>query len=275
MKIIQENDQIYHGNREFIGSTELRQMELSPKHFFTAWKQLEETKVTEAMEIGSMLHSLLLEQNVDKFVARPLNDKGELVRSNSKEYAAFLAANPGKTPIRPDLHSSLYDALTAFADNKTAMRLIDKANIEQSIYATDHESGMQVKARPDIWGPGYLVDLKSTSVIDKNFEKTIFANRYDFQLAHYAETIRSATGETIKDFYILAFERQAPFGSKIFKIPRFYIDEQAEIRKIYLNEIALCKKMNRWPSYSDQITEIQRPAFLSATNAFSMIEGVV
>jgi hypothetical protein len=269
-RVTQEPDEVYHANREFIGSSELRRMEQSPKHFHTAWKGPRDEDSTEAQEIGKFLHSLLLERDITKYVARPVDEKGALVRSNSKEYAAFLAANAGKNPIHPDIYNKAKDALASFQENQMIDGLIRNARIENSVYAIDHHSGLKVKARPDIWGPGFIVDLKSTKTVDNHFERAIFANRYDFQLAHYAETIKQATGEIIKDFYILAFERQAPYGMKLFKIPKIYIDQQAEVRKIYLDEIAACQKVGQFPGFKAEIIEVHRPNFMSATNAFDL-----
>lgn len=260
--VVQELASRYHSHREFIGSSSLKYMALSPKHFFQAWTAPESEVTSEAMKIGNLLHDLLLEQNVDKYCARPLNEKGELVRSNSKEYAAFLALNPDKTPIHPDLHGNLYNALTAFTENKVAMKMLAGAKIEHSIYATDHESGVKIKARPDIWGPNYLVDLKSTGTLDDSFTRTIFNLQYDFQLAHYAETIKAATGEDIKEFYVIGFERQAPFASRVYRIPREYIEQAKITRRFYLNEIALCIRENAWPSYEQTIIDVVRPKFL-------------
>ncbi len=267
MKSVTELAEIYHANREYVGSTELKQMSLSPKHFYKAWKG-DPTEATEAMETGTLLHDLLLEQNVDKYCARPLNEKGELVRSNSKEYAAFLANNVGKTPIRPELHSNLYEALTAFTENKTAMKMLSGARIEHSFYSVDHESGIKVKARPDILGDGYLVDLKTVTGTLENFERTIFNNNFDFQLCHYGEVVE----EKINDYYLIGFE-QKTFASKVFKIPRSYIEEAKAKRRFFLNEIAVCLHENLWPSYEQSIIEVERPKFLdnSMTLAF---EGV-
>jgi hypothetical protein len=269
-RITQEPDEVYHANREFIGSSELRKMELSPKHFLTAWKGPRDEEATEAQETGKFLHSLLLERDITKYVARPLDEKGSLVRSNSKDYAAFLAANTGKTPIHPDIYNKAKEALAAFSENKMIDGLMKNARIENSVYAIDHASGLKVKARPDVWGPGYIVDLKSTKAIDNHYERTIFSSRFDFQLAHYAETIKQATGELIKDYYILAFERQAPYGMKLFRIPIQYINEQIEIRRVYLEEISVCQKLGQFPGFKAEIVEVHRPAFMNATNAFEL-----
>lgn len=271
MGIKQEPAETYHAQTEFVGSSSLKYMALSPAHFYNAWRG-EAIDQTDAMINGTMLHSLLLEQDVEKFVARPQKD-GRLVASNTKDYAAFLAANPGKTPIHPDLHSQLYAALTAFIENKTAMKMLEGAKIEHSVYATDHDTGLQIKARPDIWGANYIVDLKTVSgKVDHLFQKKIFNLGYDLQMAHYAETIFAATGELITDHYIIAFEQNPPFASRIFRLSRKDMASAKATRRAYLNEIAVCLEENKWPSYREEIIEVERPAFLEVEHV--SFEGV-
>lgn len=267
--VMTEPADLYHANREYIGSTELRKSKQSMRHFHEAWKN-GGGETTDAMDNGTMLHALLLEQDVAKFCARPLNEKGELVRSNSKEYAAFLAANEGKTPIHPTMYNGMENALTAFCENKTAMKMIEKAKHELSVYATCPHTGMKVKCRPDVWGDGFIMDLKSTTKpLDDSYLRTIFTNAFPFQLAHYGETILAATGEIIKDYYILGFEQQAPYASKIYRIPLLYIEEARALRLQWLNEIKVCMEDNKWPMYRDEIITVERPAYMSAGDEIS------
>lgn len=260
-EVVRDSASEYHSKKEFISSTALRQMALSAKHFFDAWTK-PGIDSTSAMDNGEFLHSLVLEQDVNKFVPRPLKD-GRLVATNTKDYAAFLDANPGKTPIHPDLFNMATECLTAFCDSKAAMNLLKDARVENSIYTTDPDTNLSIRARPDIWGSGILVDLKTTGKrLDWSFEKTIFSSGYDVQLAHYAETILAATGEEIKEFRIIAMEQNSPFGVKVYKVPTKYILEAKMIRRTYLNRIAVCLEDSMFPGYDDQIIEVERPKYL-------------
>jgi hypothetical protein len=258
-----EPAELYHANREAIGSTELRQMKLSPAHFYSAWKNNEEKASTKEMDMGSCLHSLLLEQDIAKYAARPMKN-GRLVASNTNEYKEWEAANEGKIGLHPDFYNGLYDALCAFTKNETAMKMIKDAKIEQSAYARCPITGLWVKARADIRGAGYLTDLKSTKKIDENFVRSIFRMDYPFQLAHYGETFRLADGSETKSFYIMAFETAAPFGIKIFRIPMVYIEEALLLRQGWLNEIKVCLQENKWPGYREEIIEAIRPAYFES-----------
>lgn len=259
----------YHSHRDFVGSSSLVEMGKSPRHFFHAWKGPEK-EPTASMQKGDLIHSLLLEQDISRFVRRPLNEKGELVRSNSKEYGTFLTANPGKTPVHPDDFDPMYEMLTAFCENERAMAMMDGAQIETSIFAKDLETGLMIKARPDIWGEGYLVDLKSTSDIQK-FNDQIFRMKYDIRLAHYARAIEAAGGKKIEEFFFIAYESDAPFCSKVFQIKPADIRAADEQWLALANQVAVCERENDWPGYSDEIQLAERPTFLS-TNSVSFDE---
>lgn len=270
-KVLIESEDIYHADKEHLSASQLKQLDISPAHFKAYLKH--GIKTTDAMDKGKFLHSLGLEQDIEKFVARPLKD-GSLVRSNSKEYKEFLESNPGKTPIAPDLFDSAYEFLESFTQNKIAMELLSGSKIEHSVYAMDHESGFKIKARPDIWKGGMIADLKTTSSLQNValFERSIFSFKYDLQLAHYAETIFQATGEMITDFYILAVETSAPFGTRIFKFSKKDIEAAKQKRRELLNLLSVCKEENTWPTYTQEIIEVIKPKFM---NEVSLFEEVV
>jgi hypothetical protein len=271
--VVQEPAEMYHAKKEFISSTPLKQMALSPRHFFEAWTK-PEIEETEAMKNGELIHSLILEQDVKKFCARPLDEKGNLVRSNSKEYLAFLENNKGKTPVHPDLFNQMNECLTAFCENRIALEFLDKAKIEHSIYTVDHQTGLKMKARPDGWKDGVLIDVKTTGKrLDQFFIRTIFANNYDLQLAHYAECIKAATGEVIKEYYIIAIEQKAPFSSRVYRLNPSDISAAKQVHRQYLNQIKVCLDDNKFPSYVNEVIEAEKPSYMESTSELNFNVG--
>lgn len=251
---------IYHSQPHFIGSSSIVQMDKSPKHFHQAWTQ-PASEPSTAQARGTLIHSLLLEQDIARYVRRPLNEKGELVRSNSKEYAAFLAENSGKVPTHPDDFDQMYAMLTSYCENSRAMAMMRDSAIEHSVFAQDPETGLLLKARPDIWGLGHLADLKSTSNI-RGFERQIFTQMYDVRLAHYAKTIEYATGEALDEFFFIAYESSAPYCSKTFRMKSADMKAAKEKWRQLINQVAVCQKNGAWPGYDDSIQLVEKPQFL-------------
>lgn len=268
--IFTESAETYHKEREHLSSSPLRKMKKSPLHFFDAWRGPAQDS-TDEQEKGTATHSLLLEQDIERYARRPQKEDGTLVRSNSKDYAAWLETVPGKIPVEPEFYDNFYNLLDAFTKNKKAMSILESGEVEKSVYAKDSISGLYIKARPDIWGPGYLADLKSTSNMDL-FENQIFALGYDVQAAHYAETVEAATGEKIEEFFFIAVETKSPFASKVFRLSTDHLEDAKRIRRQWITEISACLKDNTWPSYSEEIITVARPNWID--NHAVSFEGV-
>lgn len=258
--VFSEPAEEYHSKKEFVSSSPLKKMRKSPAHFYDAW-QGRSQDTTDEMEKGTAIHSLLLEQDIARYVRRPLKPDGSLVRSNSKDYAVFLEQNPGKTPVDPEFFDNFNAMLDSFVANKKAMEMLEKSQVEKSVYTQCPDTKLYIKARPDIWGHGYMADLKSTTDMDR-FERNIFVLGYDIQAAHYIETVKAATGEDITEYYFIAYENKSPFGSQIFKLRYSDIERAKDQRRIWMNEIAVCFKDNQWPCYSEEIREVSRPHWM-------------
>lgn len=252
----------YHSKskKAYISSTPIVQMAKSPLHFHEAWTKPVEP--IDAMDKGSFIHSLLLEQDIEKYAARPVKD-GRLVALNTKEYAAWLAQNQGKTPIHPDLYNEALSILTAACANKTFLRAFEASDKEVSFYAKHKATGLPIKARPDMICKhhDFILDVKSTSDIMK-FERQLFSLAYDVRLIHYVETIQSVTGVRVPEIYFFAIESKAPYASKMFKLSQSATEAATAQWTQWMNEISACHSDDIWPGFSEEIISVDRPAYL-------------
>jgi len=248
----------YHADKTFIGSSTLVKKAKSAKHFMDAWTNPEDP--TKAQDRGTFFHDLLLEQNVSKYVPRPVKD-GRLVATNTDAYKKFLAENEGKTPVHPDDYKDMNEMLTSFCENKKAMHMMKNAQIEASIFTKDPETEIFIKMRADIWGHGYINDLKSCADLTK-FHNQIFSLNYDVRIVHYANCVFFHTGERIDNLYFTAFESKAPYWSENYCLSSGDRSAAEDKWRIWMNEIAVCMKDNRWPGPSDTIKMTKRPAYL-------------
>ena len=146
--IFQDSNEIYHGETH-IGSTSLKQMAVSPGHFWEAWKgpKKESSKVFDE---GQAVHSVLLEQNLDSFIKRPAGIDG---RTKDGKAALEALTATGKIVLDAGVFDSLERRLSTFIESKEAMSLYDGAVVEQSYYAQDPATGLHIKARPDMFRP--------------------------------------------------------------------------------------------------------------------------
>ena len=269
-----ESAEAYHAKKDFVSSSPLPAMAKSPLHFFHKWKT--ETESTDPMERGNFMHKLLLEQDISKYVARPLNDKLELVRSNSKEYAAFLAQNQGKTPVHPDFYHDALAILTAACRNKRFIKAFEASDQEVSIYAKHGPTGLFMKARMDMIAKdcSFIADVKSTSNITA-FERQIFNLGYDVRLVHYREVLRALTGILVPNLYFFPIESSAPYGMQAFRLSDSATEAAFTKWTAWMNEISACIADSVWPGFSDDIIDVDRPKYLEFDAAPSFDEASV
>jgi hypothetical protein len=208
------------------------------------------------------MHSLLLELDINKFAPRPVKEDGSLVRSNSKEYKEWFASIGNKTPIDPHDYADAMAILSSACNHEKFTRAFELSDKEASFYAR-HENGLYLKARPDMIAKdrSFILDVKSTSNI-QSFQKQIFNLGYDIRLVHYAETVRALEGTAIPDLFFFAIESSAPYGCKMFRLSDAARESALLQWQTLTNEIAVCTKEDRWPSYSDEIAEVDRPAWM-------------
>lgn len=283
-----ESAEDYHSTPGYISSSSLPALDKSPAHWLD--KHNNGVEPTPAMEGGTFLHALCLEQDVEGFVARPLTDKGTLVPSNSPKYKEFLAENAGKKPIHPKLFDGAYEVLNAICLNKNFVTTYDECHQEVSFYAQDQENGLCYKARLDNLPKRlvnaikeknvdviremiekaiiYIHDLKSTGQITR-FDNYLFASGYDVRLIHYWQTIRLAIlnefGLNIGDPWDIRFtalESAKPFGSKNIKLRPEDIASAMSTWRRYTNTIAMCYTDGNFPSYSDEWVYASKPTYL-------------
>ncbi len=91
-----------------------------------------------------------------------------------------------------------------------------KGKSEQSYFATDSDTGMKVKCRPDfILDDGSLIiDLKTTQNASlKGFQKSVVNFRYYVQAAWYLDVVEMATGKRPDAFIFIAVEKTRPFNT--------------------------------------------------------------
>lgn len=262
--IFHDTNEAYHAE-EHLGSTSVKAMRISPAHFYEAWKGLRIHK--PAYDEGTAVHSVLLEQDLSGFIARP-----EGIDGRTKEGKAALAEleASGKIVLKSDVFDSLEQRLDAFCSSNEAMRLIRDAKIEQSCYTQDHETGLYIKARPDIMKPGTLSDIKTVASMGQ-FERQVWNYGYNIQAGFYSLVIEQMGSPEVREFNFVVQEKVAPYGVRVFRLTKPLLDASKAEARVLLNRCMVHIKENKFPSYDDVVTELRQPAWAIVEDAF---EGV-
>lgn len=253
----------YHAKTDYIGSSSLAEMSKTPMHFLEAW-QGKNVESTPAMDRGSFMHKLLLELSLDGFAAR-LKENGRLVASNTSKYKEHVESlPPGTIMIDPDLYNDANDILSAALQNKNFVRFANNADSEVSVYGQDKATGLYIKCRHDLLAKdhSFTLDVKTTNEGIAAFERQIFKMGYDVRQAHYKEVNQSVTGKNPKGYFFV-IEQKPPYANKMYRLSVGQeISAQDQWRQ-WMNVVSVCEKDGKYPGYSDEIFEVERPQYIS------------
>ena len=170
------------------------------------WRGTQEWKASRDMEIGTCIHSLLLEGRTDYVQAPEVNRR---TNAGKAEWEAFCYDNQGKMVMNAEEVARIEGATEAA---KPLLGMVTaKKIIEGSMFW--ERGGMQCKGRPDliteIKGKPAIVDLKTTSDIFK-FDSKFFSLKYDRQAAWYAYGLKQIFRIQEVDFYFLVVDTEMP-----------------------------------------------------------------
>lgn len=212
------------------------------------------------MDLGTVAHSLCLEQDTSKFV------KGPDVSSKAvKAWKEFVEANPDKIVLTPEEHDELMALFDKFCAHPFASKITDNARIEESHFTIDAVTGIWLKARPDavLESRNIIVDYKTAAVAKpKEFARAIFNYGYDISAAHYRAVVEQTTGVAIDGFYWIVQEIKPPFEIMVYRASKLLMSRALAERNSLLDRIKKCTETNVWPGYDTEIIEIDIPDYL-------------
>lgn len=185
-----------------------------------------------------------------------------------------------------DDHKKLQTMKTALRRNTAAERIFSEGGGRELSALWIHEAtGLLMKCRIDFYAPdiGMLVDYKTTRSLATEFglthEHVIWSNKDSFvskkldvviswavykygyhrQAALYLMAM-AALGLKLKDFLIIAQEKDPPYSAVTFRIRGDAIEAGRSQLAPLFETYARCKKLNQWPAYvDDQVLSLDLP----------------
>lgn len=217
-------------------------------------------------DMGTAIHSEALEP-----------ERGNVVRSDEtsratkawKEHYALCEAE-GKVLLPGKDYDNVIGAVHGFVndDGDLIGGLMNDAHCgkllkqddkicEASLFV-EHETGLILKARPDIYSPQLAVmgDVKSTQdASPRGFGKSIWKLGYHLQAAHYLLVARLA-GWDVRHWGFLAVEKEPPYPAHFHTLCDDTLAYSARVIEAALREVAEAKESKRydtrWGSYTVQ-----------------------
>lgn len=169
----------------------------------------------------------------------------------------------GLTPIAPAQARRIDGMAEAVLGHPTARALFeqDGGHSEASVFATDSNTGVQMRARFDYLGPT-AVDLKTTAKTASadGFTRTVAAYGYDIQEQWYLHTHEQA-GHDRPPFVFVVVESEAPHLVGIHELDIEWQQMGAAKVKRALETYAECMATETWPGYDPSIQLISPPTW--------------
>lgn len=216
---------------------------------------------SEAQELGTAIHSALLEPEVfnSKYVIRPKFDR----RTNAGKEAAALweVDNRGKMGIDQADMDTLNRVAARVHDNDFFSKFFKTGQKEVSFWSRCDETNMIRRCRLDNYIPeaNIIVDLKTTDcAAPEVFQRDIWKYLYHVQAAYYSDIVGDVTGKDLS-FFIVAVEKSKDCDVSVHLIGQ---EALANGRALYKKWLAMYQRSiarQEWSGYEQVIHTYMPP----------------
>ncbi|MBK1735579.1 hypothetical protein CKO15_09840 [Halorhodospira abdelmalekii] len=258
---------VYHG-AEGISSSQVRDLLRSPLHCWSRHldPQRQETSPTPAMQLGTAVHSAVLEPGKweQEYIVAPKVDRR--TKAGKEAWATFQEEAGSRTVLTAEQCDRALAIAGAVRGHSAARKLLaEEGAAEISVFDFDRTHDLLLKVRPDWWSERALVDLKTTTdASPEGFRRKILALQYHVQAAFYIDLIEVATGD-YHPWYWIAVETEAPYAVAVYHADHALIDEGRKLYKQALALYAECQTRDYWPGYSETVMRMALPDWWSRT----------
>lgn len=255
-------EHLYHARRE-LSSTGARRLLESPAKFRYLQDHPEPTK--DAYSLGTAVHTKVLGTGatVITYPDEHLTPSGAV----STKAATVAWADEKRAEgfvLIGSAQAAQVDGMTeAVLAHPTARHLFEQEGgiPEASVFATDPDTGVQMRARFDYLGP-IAVDLKTTSkgADKRSFEKTVTNLQYEVQERWYTRANRLVTGEEVP-FVFVVVEVEPPYLIGVHQLDVVFRDMGDTKAQRALEVYAACTESGEWPGHPTEVQLISPPTY--------------
>ena len=225
----------------------------SPAHYKAALDEHQEP--TKAMQMGTAIHTAVLEPHLYSQVVAVIPPD---IDGRTKEGKAWKEMHKSRIHLT---HAEDID-VQGVANSVRRHPFWDITHldnkIEASVFAEDEQTGLPLKARPDMWVEDHtLIDVKTTDdASPEAFSRTIGTFAYHVQAAHYL----AMTGA--ENFIFVAVERKAPYAIGIYKLDAEWLQAGENLRRKAISTLHECRALDSWPSYPTTTITLSCPKWV-------------
>jgi hypothetical protein len=250
-----ENEYHAHPALSSTGARKLLETPATFKHYLDTPE-----KPKSEFDLGTLVHARVLGVGAQAAVYPDdvLASNGAASTTAAKTWAAEQRA-AGLIPVKADVAAEVTAMTEAVLAHREARRLLEQdGQRESSLFANDPETGVEIRARFDLYADE-CADLKTArDASPKGFTRAVFDHRYDVQQEHYLKTRELVTGDR-PPFRFIVVESAAPFLVGVYALNEQWQEIgdvwAAHARRLY----QMCSKEDIWPGYGNEIHELIPP----------------
>lgn len=237
--------------------------------FHARW-EMDHPRESEAMDVGSALHTAILEPGkfAERFLIAPLYDAR---KKEGREIAAQCEAEAaGRTVIRRKASPGEVggDDIEGMASTvrqfKAPSKLLDlPGQCEVSALWKDETTGLMCKCRFDklVTRPPVILEIKTC----RDASNWAFGGQcaklgYAAQASYYRWAHKVLTGVEATHVF-LAIENKGPWAPKCWTLDDASLQTGALAFRAWLNQYAECVKSGTWPGYHDSVEVLSLPVW--------------
>ena len=201
--------------------------------------------------LGRVAHTLLLEGRaglLTDYALRP--DDFPDYRSKEARVWRDEQILAGKTIITPDDLEKVEGMAKALGAHPLVQAGILNGAVERSLIWRDAETGVWLKARPDVIpnASGLVADLKTTtSVTTPALQKSLAEFSYHVQAAIVAMGMREVLDVEMEEFALVWVEKTPPFCVRVTTLAPEDISRGRAQARAALRVMAKCLETGEWP----------------------------
>lgn len=247
-----------------ISRSGLMEFKRSPYHYWYRYlnPDYKPKSSTPAQVIGNALHTFILEPNQFEKRYFVIPEFNKITKEGKERWQKIKSELGKKETLSAHQYQTLQHMAASLKKNKLAMQLIEKAEIEQSLYWIDPDTGILCKCRPDILRNNLVCDLKTTQDgSPRSFQYAAFDYGYYIQAAMVREALKQLKQTVVNDFLFIVIEKSAPYVISIYQLDQAFLDKGYQEFKALLTRYQHCLETNDWPAYSIQEISLPRYAF--------------
>lgn len=250
------SNQAYHEEPGF-SSSGIKAFLNSPAHYKAYIEQ--EIEETDALRIGSAVHSAVLEPETVEDAVAVLPKLNLRTKAGKAERDEFLAAHPTHTIVKADEWELIKEIKTSVWSHPAARRLLEMPGKAEVSYIAEHE-GDVFKARPDrLTDSGIVIDFKTARDASPHaFTGACAKLHYHVQEAWYRD-VMGMLGTEVQAFVFIAVEKKPPYGVGVYMLDASDVSLGRNLCAKALDGIKQCQALNHWPCYSEKIERIELP----------------